>query len=390
MKEFRRFVGGVIRASAFRFSAFVVLALLGITQDRIVAYVHGGQPAWERVWQTHLAIQIVFIASAFLILAYAFYSYVHSILGPSTEPDMPVAHAINYLVNDSRVKLRQAKAAEIATFGPAKGRIWRQGGVAHNDAKDKILEKAISGELAIWGCREQRIDMMLPAFESHKRPIDKTYWNHATFDWHAIQRVTETGSQTQLLHGVSEYRYSSLSVSRAQIEALWPPLPHWRRVWLRIRGIARVDYWGRHLSRSYTLIDAGGSNAMRNSQGGVDATIEQTEYLQLSAAAQYVYNQTRHSSVMEIARTGQTVGKGDPIRATAQIIFRRVPVAIGCLFGSTEADVIPQDERDKMKVLEDSNSAAPPNAEKAKYVRIHVDRHDLTACIEFINGKQRT
>ncbi|HLY04304.1 MAG TPA: hypothetical protein VKR31_01010 [Rhizomicrobium sp.] len=250
MGGFRRFLAGTIRASFFRFAAFVVLAVLGITQDKILAFIHGGQPEWDKVWQTHLAIQVAFIGAAFLVMAYAFYAYVSHLLNPPNEPDMTISDAINYLANDSMVQLRQS-VPEIAKFGPAKGQTVRQGGVPHVHARDILSEKIITGELSVWGRRELTKGMAFKTFESYRRPIDKGLWNHATLEWHSVFYNAKDVSQTHMQEGHTDYCYAELVVNREQLERLWPPLPIWKRFW---RTEPRSDYWGRPLDKNYRLV----------------------------------------------------------------------------------------------------------------------------------------
>jgi hypothetical protein len=220
---FGKFIGRVARASVVRFSAFLVFAVLGITQDRIVAYLHGGQPPWEKIWQAHIAIQLIFICAAFLVMAYAFYSYLQAVLDPVLEPDTSIADAINYLANGSTAHLRQNKPPVIADFGPAKGQVVRQHGATHAHARDLLYEKMITGELSVWGRREVNKGMAFKSFESNRRPIEKTLWNHASLEWFPIFYNAKDIAQTVMQGGHTDYCYAEMMFSKKQIERIWPP-----------------------------------------------------------------------------------------------------------------------------------------------------------------------
>jgi hypothetical protein len=167
------------------------------------------------------------------------------------QPDIPIADAINYIVNDSAVQLRKAEQAQIAAFGPGIGQKMQQGGVAHAHAREILFEKIITGDLNVWGRREHSKGMAFKLFESHRRPIDKSLWNHAVLEWFSVFYNSKDISQTVMQEGHTDYCYAELMLSREQVRRLWPNRAWSRRIW---SDAPRADYWGRPLDKHYRLI----------------------------------------------------------------------------------------------------------------------------------------
>ncbi|HXN88808.1 MAG TPA: hypothetical protein VN890_05580 [Methylocella sp.] len=72
-----------------------------------------------------------------------------STLDETTSYDMPIAEAIDYIVNDSTRKLKRPSPPRIADFGPAKGHLLIEKGAEHSDAFRLVAEKTISGDVRI-------------------------------------------------------------------------------------------------------------------------------------------------------------------------------------------------------------------------------------------------
>src|ERR1700730_7524822 len=86
--------------------------------------------------------------------------------------DWKISEALDYIVNDSVAELRHPAPPQIMEFGPMKGKIAVEAGVEHGDARAKINERLISGELRIWGLR--KINTHIPnQFELSRREIQK-------------------------------------------------------------------------------------------------------------------------------------------------------------------------------------------------------------------------
>jgi hypothetical protein len=167
-------------------------------------------------------------------------------------PDMPLASALNYMVNDSSVKLKKPKAAEIEQFGPAKGRLVNWPGIGHQDAVQQVQTATNSGQLSIWGQRELAPGAnAMFQFERSLRPIPTTYWEFGCVDLFFCHHVTTTNAQTTTFPGRSTERYTGLMVNRRQVEALWPPGPWWRRRLADVHFIRRKNYWGKPIDRRY-------------------------------------------------------------------------------------------------------------------------------------------
>jgi hypothetical protein len=98
-------------------------------------------------------------------------------------PDMKINEALDYTVNDSKAKLKQPPAAKIK-----EGYLEKHLGVEHGDARAKVYEKLIAGEMSAWGYRQlQGVPMI--QFDSSLRPIPAEYW-----------RITDKPSNLSILH----------------------------------------------------------------------------------------------------------------------------------------------------------------------------------------------
>lgn len=169
------------------------------------------------------------------------------------EPNTPIADAVNYIVNDSIAELKKPKPAEIAQYGPAKGRLVNYQGIAHQDALNRVQSACNNGQLDVWGHRE-----FVPGtinFEQWLRPIPKTYWDSACFELLNCNHVSTSIPQTMPLPGKSVERYTGLTLNRCQIELLWRASPWWRRKLADFHVIRRQDYWGRPINRHYRPIE---------------------------------------------------------------------------------------------------------------------------------------
>jgi hypothetical protein len=161
--------------------------------------------------------------------------------------DMPIAQAIDYIVNDSRQKLRQPAPPHIGEFGPAKGKLIIQRGVEHADALALLYTKLISGEIVAWG---RRSDARVPnQFEDEVREIPRKYWESASL--HPVMCFLAGSGFAQTttipgrgLPGVDDSNYSALTVARSQIETAWPRQLAWIRLLNWIRRSKKITYWG--------------------------------------------------------------------------------------------------------------------------------------------------
>jgi hypothetical protein len=158
-------------------------------------------------------------------------------LGKAPAPDMTVAQALNYIVNDSRAKLSQPPPPAVSEHGATAGRMVIHKGVEHADALRQLTEQAISGAVILWGQRERVPEMQSPLFDSTIRQIPTEYWEHVSISpfsaWHSNQNAAEAFPSIN----VTGYRYSGLRVCKAQITAAWHQKCFARRLWER--GVLR-------------------------------------------------------------------------------------------------------------------------------------------------------
>ncbi len=165
----------------------------------------------------------------------------HDIGATQEQADMPISDAIDYIVNDSTAKLKQPAPPKILEFGPGKGQLASEIGVEHGDARAKVNEKLISGELRIWGRRE--IDTSMPnQFEHSMREIPTSYWDNMQLDFLACFSATGSASQTfHIPRKPASPGYTHLMLNKKKVREIWPPKSLWRR--LRDRNKPRITYW---------------------------------------------------------------------------------------------------------------------------------------------------
>jgi len=160
--------------------------------------------------------------------------------------DMPIARAIDYIVNDSRQKLRHAAPPHVAEFGPAKGKWLIQRGVEHTHALALLNAKLNSGEVVAWGRRSDT--RLRNQFEGEVREIPRSYWGNKSL--HPLMCFSDGRDAAQTatipergLPGIDEVNYTELTVAPSQIEAAWPRKSIWFRLRNRIRKPKKITYW---------------------------------------------------------------------------------------------------------------------------------------------------
>jgi hypothetical protein len=143
--------------------------------------------------------------------------------------DWKISEALDYIVKDSVAELRQPGPPQIMEFGPMKGKRADETGVEHADARAKLNEALISGELRIWGLR--KINTHIPnQFELSHREIKKDYWDNMQLDFLSCMYDTTTHPQTMTIPGKPELdHWTSLHVSKLQVKRKWLPKSSWRR-----------------------------------------------------------------------------------------------------------------------------------------------------------------
>jgi hypothetical protein len=151
-------------------------------------------------------------------------------------PDIRIHDAIDYIVNDSKTRLRK----EPEGYPAAAGFLWH--GEQHQDALDQIREAATLGKLKVWG----RIQIAEPSsltFDSIQREIPVSYWERGTLDGCGYCFHNTDHPQTARLGGQGEIPfYTHLSLCKSQLIALWPKKSWFARARRRIIRSPRLSY----------------------------------------------------------------------------------------------------------------------------------------------------
>jgi hypothetical protein len=158
-------------------------------------------------------------------------------------PDTSIAHAIDYVVNESKVRLKQDPAPERSVFGPTKGRMVQWVGKPHSDATQQIEQRLRLGALVGFGRRAMTPGGNPTSFESTFRRIPESYWDGAQL--HPLFARVDGSQFPQTAFrapGVEdEWLYTDVRVNLGQLCQLWRRKTLVRRLIDRIRRIPRID-----------------------------------------------------------------------------------------------------------------------------------------------------
>jgi hypothetical protein len=196
------------------------------------------------IWPTVLHPIPLFVFCG-LVCASGVAMVLHSGLARTPQPNLSIAWALDYLVNDSTAVLEQDPPPAVAAFGPAKGQVLVSRGKPHEDALKQIEQHLGLGTLTAFGCRAQAAgDNPGGGFDSIVREIPKDYWDvgglHPLF-----ARIPESAfAQTYLRSsGGGHSQYSDIMLDRKQLQTVWRPKSVWRRGWDRLLRKPRIgDY----------------------------------------------------------------------------------------------------------------------------------------------------
>jgi hypothetical protein len=234
-----------IRFLDFIPGAFFALsaAMIALTPDRVVSVLatwarDGGSLHIAKILSKPHASYIVGHYGVTVVLILALCFFVEPVLevlwrvprerrNRPPSPDMPITRVVDYIVNGSRQRLRQSRPP--SAFGLAAGRHMGWRGVEYDDALSRIHERALAGDVVVWGRREQMSADRAndPVFDGIVRPIEAGYWREAHLDplfcFHESVRMPQTGYLNAPLDTAPDYRYTGLTLNRAQVRLAWKP-----------------------------------------------------------------------------------------------------------------------------------------------------------------------
>jgi hypothetical protein len=195
---------------------------------------------WLGHWFTGLSA-LCFVVSGMILV----WPFVERKFNPEQPvyPDMPVHEVIDYIVNDSRAKLRRPGPRVRMTSGPASGCVLVQGGVEHDDAFERVVQAVSIGHLRAWG-RKPVGFFSAQNFTTDLKEIPKAYWNSATlrhpFCFHASEQV-----QSRSLDGSKEVPlYRNITFNKKEVQAIWPKKPFVQRLFVQMKKGPRIGYHG--------------------------------------------------------------------------------------------------------------------------------------------------
>ena len=149
-------------------------------------------------------------------------------------------------------------------------------------------------------------------------------------------------------------------------------------LFLALIGTMMLIEPGWHFVRSFWEAD----NLKDSAHPDIRHVAPQPEWLSLEAAAQFVYDETRHTFLSQIAREKKITGDDDPRIFVANTIISHAPRLEGRLKGATRYDEIPADERQNLwtdaKLTDAGRIYQAP-----KYYSLRVLASDLTEVIAY-------
>jgi hypothetical protein len=251
----RKFINGVRGAGALLLTGTLTLSESNDTSWGNIAFFadKGGFHSFARllrvagpeygdtwVFRILLGLVIVFLIWPFIE---PLWHYLFSGGQPPSHPDMPIHEAFDYIVNDSRTKLRRPGPPVRMSDGPASGRLVVQGGVEHDDAFERVIQALSLGKLRAWG-RKPVGFFSAQNFTTDLKEIPKAYWNSATlrhpFCFHSSEQV-----QSRSLDGSNEVPlYRNITLDKKEVVSIWPPKCPVRRWIARLRKRPRIRYHG--------------------------------------------------------------------------------------------------------------------------------------------------
>jgi hypothetical protein len=178
-----------------------------------------------------------------LITASVFYTRVQWFQNLRPLPDMALKDALDYIVNDSIAKLKQPPSPQIEKFGPMAGHLSIEKGVERMDALRQLNERAITGDLDVWGYKEIGHGMPSARFQDVISPIPTVHWGMAQIDPVVTFHQTRSVPATTVLPDYRQVqpRYSGLRVFKEHVRRAWPAKSVFRRFWERtVRGNPRI------------------------------------------------------------------------------------------------------------------------------------------------------
>src|SRR5258708_24378794 len=190
----------------------------------------GEPPAWILAPWTRLIIVLAGAAIVILIVHLDRRSKKNAIAA-IPQPNWPISDVIDYLVNDSDAVLNQPKEPWIEESGSHKGHRMIEKGVEREDARTKVNERLISGELRIWSLRQMPVMHIANQYEQSKREIKIEYWERMQLDFLSCFYRTVTIPQTTQIPGKqADLQWTGLMLSKEQVLQTWPPRRWWRRI----------------------------------------------------------------------------------------------------------------------------------------------------------------
>lgn len=196
-------------------------------------------------------------------------------------PDVPIHEAINHIVNDSKPGIDlpwhyTPRGFVVTDEASGEERLVVEHGYMHAEALRMIEERAISGELSIWGCRAVNAGTNPNRqFEDVVREITRAFWEMARLDPIMCFESSYRHAQTMARPGSGSVtaNYTALMLNWKQLLRIWPRKSWLRRLWERkVRGYQVFAWDGSQSVRWPLFSPAPASTKLAPSTGGSVAT----------------------------------------------------------------------------------------------------------------------
>lgn len=168
---------------------------------------------------SHLSLILCFV----FLLIFSFYRpyFIARKEKEMGKPDMPIWDVIDYMVNDSTMKLKRGRVIEKGEQQIV------QKGAEHQDALEHVQSDLIDGKLRSWGKRQMG-PRTSGTFEDSLREIPKEYWKSACLEPLFCFRESKL-RQTAVPENSGIKLYRNLTLNKREARSIYPPKPLWRR-----------------------------------------------------------------------------------------------------------------------------------------------------------------
>ncbi len=245
MRPFFQSVAGGFIGKTFATIVIAICTAFGFGPDRWAAAMIGGLPI------SLVAARVVFLLVVITAIVMWIVNWLHTNATQKIN-NIPIADALNYIVNGSAAELRAPHPKERFL----KPRLGKWPSTGHNDVLKQLSADLACGRMIAWGIWDvaNRSRMPYPTPDGVVREIPRDYWDKAVVRRPYCFKVDPKEWQTDLRGAEDGPCYTSVQVSKSQVIAHWPKASWWKRQIADWRGEFRRNYWATEIDKKYRRV----------------------------------------------------------------------------------------------------------------------------------------